>query len=465
MLTGEPVPVLKQSGNEVSAGTLNQHGLLLIEATRIGRDTVLAQIIRMVEQAQAGKLPIQSLADRVILIFTPAVLVTATLTFIVWLIWGPQPVLTHAMIAMVAVLVVACPCAMGLATPAAIMVGTGRAAELGVLFRKGEALERLNQIDLVVFDKTGTLTIGRPRVVSILGTDQDEALRLAASAEQGSEHPLAVAIVDAAREKDLSLEPMDHFETLPGQGIKAEMDGQEVLVGNVALIQNHGVDSTFLESGAEHMAEQGQTPVYIARNGVLMALLGIADPPREESRSVVEALMHRGIKVSMLTGDRYKTAQALATQLGIEDVVAEVLPAEKAHSVTRMKKGRQVAFVGDGINDAPALAEADVGVAMGSGTDIAVESADVVLVGGQLGHLITALQTSHKTVRTIKGNLFWAFIYNILLIPVAAGVLYPVVGVLLNPMLAGAAMGFSSVFVVLNSLRLRGIQRWVPKVV
>jgi P-type Cu+ transporter len=465
MLTGEPVPVLKQSGNVVSAGTLNQHGLLLIEATRIGRDTVLSQIIRMVEQAQAGKLPIQSLADRVILIFTPAVLVTATLTFIVWLLWGPQPVLTHATIVMVAVLVVACPCAMGLATPAAIMVGTGRAAELGVLFRKGEALERLNKIDLVVFDKTGTLTIGKPRVVSILGTDQDEALRLAASAEQGSEHPLAVAIVDAAKEKALPLEVMGHFETLPGQGIKVEMDGHEVLVGNIALIKNHGIESTLLESEAEHMAEQGQTPVYIARDGVLLALLGIADPPRKESRAVVEALIHRGIKVSMLTGDRYKTAQALATQLGIDDVVAEVLPADKAHSVARMKKGRQVAFVGDGINDAPALAEADVGVAMGSGTDIAVESADVVLVGGQLGHLITALQTSGKTVRTIKGNLFWAFIYNILLIPVAAGVLYPFLGILLNPMLAGAAMGFSSVFVVLNSLRLRGIQRWTPKAI
>jgi Cu+-exporting ATPase len=463
MLTGEPIPVLKNAGKEVSAGTLNQHGLLLIEATRIGRDTVLSQIIRMVEQAQAGKLPIQSLADKVILVFTPTVLLIAALTFIVWMILGPQPVLTHALIAMVAVLVVACPCAMGLATPAAIMVGTGRAAELGVLFRKGEALERLNQIDQVVFDKTGTLTVGRPRVVTIRGREQDEALRLAASVEQGSEHPLAVAIVDAAREKPLSLSEFDHFEALPGQGVKAQIEGHALLVGNGALMQAYGVDNTVLKAEAAGMAEQGQTPVYVARDGELLAILGIADPPREESRAVIAALLQRGIKVSMLTGDNYRTAKALAAQLGIDDVVAEVLPADKAHSVVQMKEGRHVVFVGDGINDAPALAEADVGVAMGSGTDIAVESADIVLVGGQLGHLLTALQTSVKTVRTIKGNLFWAFIYNILLIPVAAGVLYPVLGVLLNPMLAGAAMGFSSVFVVLNSLRLKRIQQWTSE--
>jgi len=464
MLTGEPVPVLRQTGDEVSAGTLNQNGHLQIEAIRVGRETVLSQIISMVEQAQAGKLPIQSLADRVILVFTPGVLAIAVLTFAAWMIWGPEPELTHALIAMVAVLVIACPCAMGLATPAAIMVGTGRAAELGVLFRKGEALERLNEVDQIVFDKTGTLTLGRPTVIDIQGQapDQVEALRLAASVEQGSEHPLAKAIVDAASERGLSLSSFEAFEAFPGKGVRAELEGDEILIGNGLMMQTWDVDVSVLQSEAMAMAEQGRTPVYVAKNGVLILIIGIADPPRKESRAVVSELLAKGFKVSMLTGDNRKTAESLARQMGIDDVVSEVLPADKAKVVAKLKLGHRVAFVGDGINDAPALVESDVGIAMGSGADIAVESADVVLVGGQLGHLLTALQTSRKTVRTIKGNLFWAFIYNILLIPVAAGVLYPFMGVLLNPMLAGAAMGFSSVFVVLNSLRLRRIPQWAP---
>lgn len=464
MLTGEPIPVFRKTGDEVSAGTLNQNGHLRIEAVRVGRETVLSQIISMVEQAQAGKLPIQSLADRVILVFTPGVLAIAILTFIAWMLWGPEPELTHALIAMVAVLVIACPCAMGLATPAAIMVGTGRAAELGVLFRKGEALERLSEVEQIVFDKTGTLTLGRPKVVDIqgLGQDQEEAFRLAASVEQGSEHPLARAIVEAALERGLSLSSFDAFEAFPGKGVRAELDRDEILIGNALMMQAWDVEVEALQVQAMDMAELGRTPVYVAKNGVLLMVIGIADPPREESRAVVSGLLARGFKVSMLTGDNRKTAESLARQMGIDDVVSEVLPADKAQVVAKLKLDHCVAFVGDGINDAPALVEADVGIAMGSGTDIAVESADVVLVGGRLGHLLTALQASRKTVRTIKGNLFWAFIYNILLIPVAAGVLYPFMGVLLNPMLAGAAMGFSSVFVVLNSLRLRRIPQWVP---
>jgi len=464
MLTGEPIPALKQSGDEVSAGTLNQHGHLQIEAIRVGRETILSQIISMVEQAQAGKLPIQSLADKVILVFTPGVLAIAFLTFMAWMIWGPEPELTHALIAMVAVLVIACPCAMGLATPAAIMVGTGRAAELGVLFRKGEALERLSEVDQVVFDKTGTLTLGLPKVLDIqgLGQDHDEALRLAASVEQASEHPLARAIVDTAFERGLSLSPFNDFKAFPGKGVRAELDGDEILIGNALMMQAGDVTVEALQEQAMVMAEEGRTPVYVAKNGVLILVIGIADPPREESRAVVSDLLARGFKVSMLTGDNRKTAESLARQMGIDDVVSEVLPADKAKVVARLKIDHCVAFVGDGINDAPALVESDVGIAMGSGTDIAVESADVVLVGGRLGHLVTALQASRKTVHTIKGNLFWAFIYNILLIPVAAGVLYPFMGVLLNPMLAGAAMGFSSIFVVLNSLRLRRIPQWVP---
>jgi Cu+-exporting ATPase len=461
MLTGEPLPVQRGPGDELSAGTLNQNGHLQIEVIRIGKKTVLSQIIAMVEQAQAGKLPIQSLADKVILVFTPVVLGIALVTLIAWLIVGPEPVLTHALIAMVSVLVIACPCAMGLATPAAIMVGTGRAAELGVLFRKGEALERLNRVDQIIFDKTGTLTVGSPKVIEIQGEDQEEAMRLAASVEQGSEHPLASAIVEVASDRGLKLSTFENFEAHPGKGVSAEVEGHKILIGNGLMMQAHQVDIATRLSQTEAMTDQGWTPVYVANDGVLMLLIGIADPPRSESRAVVADLLAAGIKVTMLTGDNRKTAESLGSQLGIEDVVSEVLPADKAHFVTDVKQNHAVAFVGDGINDAPALAEADVGIAMGSGTDIAVESADVVLVGGRLGHVLTALTASRKTVRTIKGNLFWAFIYNILLIPVAAGVLYPFMGVLLNPMLAGAAMGFSSIFVVLNSLRLRQIPQWV----
>jgi Cu+-exporting ATPase len=461
MLTGEPIPTLKTEGAEVTGGSLNQNGFLIIQATRIGQETVLAQIIKMVEQAQAGKLPIQSLADKVILVFTPLVLLTGLGTFLVWLLIGPDPAITHALIASVAVLVVACPCAMGLATPAAIMVGTGRGAELGVLFRKGEALERLSHIQHIIFDKTGTLTFGKPKLVSLEGESESEVLQIAASLEQGSEHPLGKAIIDGAKERGLELSAIDQFEAIPGLGIRAMIDGVEVKVGNRLFICETGTHNPGLEQLADQLSSRGETPVFVSRGGVLIGVLGIADPVRPESQAVVQELKRRGIGVSLMTGDHAGPAKRLADHVGIDHVESELVPEQKANAVEKLSKtGKKLAFVGDGINDAPALVKADVGIGMGSGTDIAIESADIILVGEGLDHVLTALRVSYSTVRTIKGNLFWAFIYNILLIPVAAGVLYPSFGLLLNPMLAGAAMGFSSIFVVLNSLRLRRMQRW-----
>ncbi len=462
MLTGEPIPVHRGPGDEVAAGTLNGNGQLVIEVRHAGRDTLLAQIIRMVEQAQAGKLPIQRLADRVVAVFTPVVLAVAALTFVVWMWVGPEPRLTHALVTMVAVLVIACPCAMGLATPAAIMVGTGRAAELGVLIRRGEALERLAGVRRVLFDKTGTLTEGRPMLVRVEAEDRDAALRLAAAAEQASEHPLARAIVEAAAEAGLELPPVSDFEALPGEGIHARVEDQELWLGNRRLMRRVGIDETAWPQ-AERLAEAGQTVVFMAVDGRPMALLGIADPPRPESRAVIAELHRRGLRVAMISGDQERTARAVARELGIDEVHAEVLPADKARVVRESAEGDgAVAFVGDGINDAPALAEADVGIAMGSGTDIAVEAGDLILMGGHLDRLVTALEISRRTLATIRGNLFWAFVYNIVLIPVAAGVLYPFWGVLLNPMLAGAAMGLSSLFVVFNSMRLRRMPAWQP---
>ncbi|RMG54928.1 MAG: copper-translocating P-type ATPase [Gammaproteobacteria bacterium] len=467
MLTGEPMPVHRSPGDEVAAGTMNGNGQLVVEVRHAGRDTLLAQIIRMVEQAQAGKLPIQRLADRVVAVFTPAVLAIAVLTFAVWMWIGPEPRLTHALITMVAVLVIACPCAMGLATPAAIMVGTGRAAELGVLIRRGEALERLAEVRCILFDKTGTLTEGRPRLVTVEGGERTEVLQLAAAAEQASEHPLAQALVEAARAEGLELPEVQHFEAVPGQGIRARVAGHEVLIGNRRLMQSAGLETSAWPS-AETLAGEGQTVVYLAVDGAPRALLGIADPPRPEAAAVVAELRRRGFAVAMITGDQRRTAEAVAQRLGIEEIHAEVLPVDKARVVREAREaapGRNaVAFVGDGINDAPALAEADVGIAMGSGTDIAVEAGDLILMGGHLDRLLTALDISRRTLATIRGNLFWAFAYNIVLIPVAAGVLYPVWGVLLNPMLAGAAMGLSSLFVVFNSMRLRRARAWQPDV-
>ncbi len=462
MLTGEPLPVAKYPGDTVVGGTLNQHGLLRVTATRVGKHSVLAQIIRLVERAQGSKLPIQGLADRVVRVFTPVVIAIAIVTFIAWLLFGPPPAITLALVSAVAVLVVACPCAMGLATPAAIMVGSGRAAELGILYRKGEALESLSRVDCVVFDKTGTLTEGRPRVTDSLcrGGDDDRLLRLAAALEVNSEHPLGAAIVSAARQRNLDLPSVEHFQVVPGYGLTAEVEGQRLHIGALRYMQTAGieVDCADLARQAEVYANEGKTPVWIAVDGHLEAVLAIADPLKAEAAAMIQALQQRGLTVAMITGDNRRTAETIARQAGIDDIHAEVLPDAKAAVIAAMQnEGRIIAFVGDGINDAPALAQAQIGIAMGSGTDIAIEAADITLTRDHLDAVVTALDIARRTLSTIRGNLFWAFIYNILLIPLATGMFEPAFGLHLNPMVAGLAMGLSSVFVVANSLRLRNL--------
>jgi Cu+-exporting ATPase len=458
MLTGEPLPEHKKQGDPVVGGTVNREGRLLIRATSVGRDTVLAQIIRLVEQAQTGKLPIQGLADRVVRIFTPLVILIALLSFFFWLLFGPPPAITLAMLSAVAVLVVACPCAMGLATPAAVMVGTGRAAELGVLFRKGEALESLAAVDTVCLDKTGTLTYGRPAVTQIEATDPGYLLQMAAAVESASEHPLAHAVLVAAGERHLDLPAVRDFMASPGKGVQGRVDGEIVLAGTLAWMREHGI--IMPESSAGDLQQTGRTIVYVARDGRLLGLLGISDVVRPESAQVVRALRALGLRVAMVTGDAETAAWVIGGQLGIDEIYAQVLPQDKAEIVRQLQgKGRKVVFVGEGINDSPALAQADVGMALASGTDIAMEAADITLTHGDLGGVITAIQAARQSMRTIRGNLFWAFFYNILLIPVAAGVAIPL-GIQLNPMLAGVAMGLSSVFVLSNSLRLKRLQPW-----
>jgi Cu+-exporting ATPase len=461
MLTGEPLPVAKRPGDTVVGGTVNQHGQLRVTATQVGKQTVLAQIIRLVERAQGSKLPIQGLADRVVRVFTPVVIAIATLTFLGWLALGPDSAITLALISAVAVLVVACPCAMGLATPAAIMVGSGRAAELGVLYRKGEALEALSHVDSVVFDKTGTLTEGHPRVTDLEASDgnPDAALRLAAAVETGSEHPLGAAILAAARERGLTLPPVEAFRAMPGFGVTAQVEGHQILIGASRYMAREKIDVGALGARADQYGADGKTPVFLAVDGTARAVLAIADPLKTAAKAMVATLHRRGLKVAMVTGDTRKTAEAIAREAGIEEVQAEILPDGKAQAVQNMQaRGQKVAFVGDGINDAPALAQAEVGIAVGSGTDIAIEAADVTLTRGDLSGVITALDVARRTLSTIRGNLFWAFIYNILLIPVATGIFYPTFGLHLNPMVAGLAMGLSSVFVVTNSLRLRRLR-------
>ena len=462
MLTGEPIPVAKRPGDRAVGGTVNQHGVLRIVAQQIGKETVLAQIIGMVERAQGSKLPIQRLADQVIQVFTPIVLVIAAASFAVWLAFGPAPAITAALVSAVAVLVIACPCAMGLATPAAIMVGTGRAAELGVLFRKGEALEALSRVDTIVLDKTGTLTEGKPRLTEIepaAGRDAREVLRMAAAAEAGSEHPLARAILTAAKGRGIEPGAAELFEAIPGFGVKATVQGRSVLLGAERLLARAGLAPGALAVRAAVLASQGRTPVYLAVDGEVWGMLGVVDALKPESAAVVAALKAHGLGVLMITGDDRTTAAAIAREAGLDRFEAQVLPSDKAAAVKRLQReGRKVAFVGDGINDAPALAQAEVGVAVATGTDIAIEAADVTLTRGDLTGLLNALEAARRTMRTIRGNLFWAFVYNILLIPIAAGVLYPAFGISLSPMLAGLAMGFSSVFVVANSLRLRGLR-------
>ncbi|WP_230532208.1 heavy metal translocating P-type ATPase [Microvirga roseola] len=459
MITGEPVPVQKAAGAEVVGGTINKTGSFTFRATRIGADTVLAQIIRMVEQAQGSKLPIQALVDKVTAWFVPAVMAAASLTFLVWLIFGPEPALTFALANAVAVLIIACPCAMGLATPTSIMVGTGRAAELGVLFRQGEALQSLKEIGVVALDKTGTLTQGRPDLTDFVtapGFDRAEALRLVAAVESRSEHPIAEAIVAAAERQGIALPSTERFDAVPGFGVSATVEGRKIDVGADRFMAKLGLDvSTFAETAARLGAE-GKSPLYAAIDGKLAATIAVADPIKPSTPEAIAALHALGLKVAMITGDNRKTAEAIARQIGIDEVVAEVLPDGKVEVVKRLRPAHgRIAFVGDGINDAPALAEADIGIAIGTGTDIAIESADVVLMSGDLRGVVNAIALSKATIRNIGQNLFWAFAYNVLLIPVAAGILYPVDGTLLSPVVAAAAMALSSVFVVGNALRLR----------
>ena len=468
MITGEPVPVAKTAGSTVVGGTVNQTGAFTVRATAVGGQTVLAQIIRMVESAQGAKLPIQTLVDRVTMWFVPAVMTAALITFIVWMVFGPAPALGLALVNAVAVMIIACPCAMGLATPTSIMVGIGRGAELGVLFRKGEALQLLKDAKVVAVDKTGTLTEGKPALTDLLvqpGFDRAQVLAQVAALESRSEHPIARALVAAAEAEGLVLPAVSDFESLTGLGVTARVGGVPdghvapavlVAVGADRYMQTLDVDVSPFASEAEKLGQEGKSPLYVAIGGQLAAIVAVSDPIKSTTTAAIRTLHEQGLKVAMITGDNARTAQAIARQLGIDDVVAEVLPAGKVDAVKRLQQRYgAVAYVGDGINDAPALAQAEVGVAIGTGTDVAIEAADVVLMSGSLQGVPTAIGLSRATIGNIRENLFWAFAYNTALIPIAAGALYPAFGILLSPMLGAAAMALSSVFVLGNALRLR----------
>ena len=462
MVTGEPIPVEKGPGDRVIGATVNGTGGLVMRAERVGSETLLAQIVRMVAEAQRSRAPIQKLADVVAGYFVPAVVGIAVVTFVVWGLFGPEPRMAHGLINAVAVLIIACPCALGLATPMSIMVATGKGATAGVLFKNAEAIEVMRKVDTLVVDKTGTLTEGKPKLVSVEpaeGSTESGLLRLAASLERGSEHPLAAAIVAGATERGVELVKADEFQSTTGKGVAGRVDGRRVVLGNRAMLHGVDVDPAALGDRAETMRTEGQTVMFVAVDGKPAGLLGVADPIKKTTPEAIHALHAEGIHLVMLTGDSRTTAEAVARKLGIDEVVAEVLPDQKAESVKRFQgEGRVVAMAGDGINDAPALAQAQVGIAMGTGTDVAMESAGVTLVKGDLGGIVRARRLSRATMRNIKENLFFAFVYNALGVPVAAGVLYPVFGLLLSPIIAAAAMSFSSVSVVGNALRLRRVQ-------
>ena len=459
MITGEPVPVVKGEGARVIGGAINKTGSFTYRATEVGADTLLSQIVRMVEEAQGDKLPIQGLVDKVTLWFVPAVMAAAALTFLVWLVFGPEPALTFGLVNAVAVLIIACPCAMGLATPTSIMVGTGKAAELGILFRRGEALQTLRDARVIALDKTGTLTRGRPELTDlelVEGFGRDEVLTLVGAVEAASEHPIAEAIGAAAREVRPVLPEAQGFEARPGFGVMARVEGRRIIVGADRLMRDEGFDVSRFAATAERLGAEGKSPLYAAIDGRLAAILAVADPIKETTPAAIEALHAQGLRVAMITGDNARTARAIADRLGIDEVVAEVLPGGKVDAINSLQAGgARVAFVGDGINDAPALAQADVGIAIGTGTDIAIEAAEVVLMSGDLRGVINAIALSRATMANIRGNLVWAFAYNAALIPVAAGLLYPAFGVLLSPVFAAAAMALSSVSVLGNALRLR----------
>jgi Cu+-exporting ATPase len=463
MVTGEPIPVVKRKGNRVIGATVNATGTFVMEVERVGPDTLLAQIVQMVSEAQRSRAPIQNLADRVSSYFVPAVVFIAALTFFIWSIWGPDPRMAYALVNAVAVLIIACPCALGLATPMSIMVATGKAAQSGVLFRNAEALEVLREVDTLVIDKTGTLTEGKPKLTSVVttpaaGMDEQTLLWLAASLERGSEHPLAAAIVSGAEERGIELSEAKSFESVTGRGVAGEVAGQKASIGNQALLEEFGLTVADLREKAEALRLDGQTVMFVIVDGAVAGLVSVADPIKATTAEAIRQLHDEGIRVVMLTGDSETTARAVAGRLNLDEVVAEVLPDQKAEVVKRFQVGgHKVAMAGDGINDAPALAQADVGIAMGTGTDVAMESAAVTLVKGDLRGIVRAIRLSRTTMRNIRQNLLFAFLYNALGIPIAAGVLYPFLGILLSPMIAAAAMSFSSVSVIANSLRLRRV--------
>jgi len=467
MVTGESLPVEKKAGDTVIGSTLNKMGAFKFEATRVGKETVLAQIIRLVQEAQGSKPPIARLVDVIASYFVPGVILVAVVTFVIWLLFGPHPAFTYAFLNTIAVLIIACPCALGLATPTSIMVGTGKGAENGILIRGAESLETAHQLDTIVLDKTGTLTRGQPSLTDVVespGVERREILMLAASVERVSEHPLAEAIVRKAKEEQLTLfEPKD-FQAIAGHGVEATVDSKKVLLGNRRLMEDRRIQLNGLAEQAERLSNEGKTPMFLALGGKAAGLLAVADTLKENSLEAVEALHRMGLEVIMLTGDNQRTAQAIARQIGIRKVLAEVLPEMKAEEVKRLQsEGRKVGMVGDGINDAPALAQANVGIAIGTGTDVAMESADITLIGGDLRAIVTAIALSRATIRNIKQNLFWAFAYNTILIPVAAGALFPFFGILLNPIFAAGAMALSSVTVVSNALRLRKFKSPMPQ--
>jgi len=465
MVTGESIPLEKTAGDKVVGATLNKTGTFRFKATKVGKDTVLAQIIQMVQEAQGSKPPIARLADIIASYFVPAVIGVAVLTFVIWIIFGPPPALTYAVLNFVAVMIIACPCALGLATPTSIMVGTGKGAEYGILIRGGEALETAHKLDAIVLDKTGTITKGEPSVtdvVTIEGHVAREILRLAASAEKGSEHPLGEAIVRKADEEQIALEAPTDFAAIPGHGIEAKIGDKHIWLGNLKLMQDKGISLKNMEQKAADLSRQGKTPMFVAVGGEIGGIIAVADTLKETSEAAIAGLRDLGLEVVMLTGDNQRTAEAISKQVGVDRVFAEVLPEQKAQQVKQLQKeGKRVGMVGDGINDAPALVQADVGIAIGTGTDVAMEAADITLMSGDLTGVVTAIALSRATVRNIKQNLFWAFAYNTILIPIAAGVLFPFFGILLNPIFAAAAMGLSSVTVVSNALRLR---RFTPPV-
>ena len=462
MITGEPMPVQKEAGDSVTGATVNQRGSFIMRAERVGIETLLSQIVQMVAEAQRSRAPIQRLADLSASYFVPAVLLAAVVTFIVWAIFGPAPAMAYAIVNAVAVLIIACPCALGLATPMSIMVGVGRGAQAGVLIKDAQALETMEKIDTLVVDKTGTLTEGKPKLVAVQpaeGISEGDLLRLAASLEKGSEHPLAEAIVSGAKDRNIDLPDATDFDSVTGKGVQGKVHGRPVALGNRAMMEHLGINPGSLSEQAESLRREGQTAMFVAVAGQRAGLLGVADPIKESTREAVDLLHASGVELVMLTGDSRTTAQAVAKKLGIDRVEAEVLPEQKAEVIKKFQsEGKKVAMAGDGINDAPALAQADVGIAMGTGTDVAIESASVTLIKGDLRGIAKSRLLSRKTMRNIRQNLFFAFIYNAAGIPIAAGVLYPVFGVLLSPIIAAAAMTFSSVSVIANALRLRRVK-------